>query len=199
MTFVTQGDRPPLEESVGPRIINALACKCWQSKTDARPTFALVHQRLTLALEQQPHDETPDRLLIYACSPTRAPLGNVHKEANEILDDYLSHSNAVISSGTAGRLRRRLLDLLPLRFLFAGHADDRLGGERTLAFTDDEDNLSKVRPDALARMFHSVRRDRRNVLELVFLNGCNSEGLGRAVQEEAGGRLDSPRPRLNAP
>ena len=73
----------------------------------------------------------------------------------------------------------------PLRFLFAGHADSRLNGERTLAFTDDAGGLSMVQPEALASM-SSVRMGRPNVLELVFLNGCSSEELGRAVHDKAG-------------
>ena len=35
-------------------------------------------------------------------------------------------------------------------------------------------------------MLRSVRQDRWNVLELVFLNGCSSEALGRAVHQQAG-------------
>ena len=78
-----------------------------------------------------------------------------------------------------------LNNMRPRQFLFAGHADAKLNKKRTLAFTDDAGNLSMVNPDALASMFQGVREGREVVLELVFLNGCNSDVLGRAVHEQA--------------
>lgn len=122
------------------------------------------------------------QLLIYACSPSHAPLANVVVEA----DDVMAQCDAVASSGSAERLRQTLVNMRPRRFLFAGHADAKLNGERTLAFTDDKGRLSVAEPDALASMLRSVRQHRRDVLELVFLNGCSSEALGRAVREQAG-------------
>tara|TARA_B110001452_G_C15225718_1_gene424817 strand:+ start:320 stop:2293 length:1974 start_codon:yes stop_codon:yes gene_type:complete len=122
------------------------------------------------------------QLLIFACSPSHAPLANVVVEA----DDVMAQCDAVASSGSAERLRQTLVNMRPLRFLFAGHADAKLNGERTLAFTDDAGRLSVAQPDALASMLRSVRQDRPDVLELVFLNGCSSEALGHAVHEQAG-------------
>tara|TARA_B110001452_G_C15232374_1_gene426822 strand:- start:305 stop:2887 length:2583 start_codon:yes stop_codon:yes gene_type:complete len=122
------------------------------------------------------------QLLIYACSPRRAPLENVGLEADEVM----GHCAAVVSSGSAERLRQTLFNLRPLHFLFAGHADAQFNGERTLAFTDDTGKLSVAQPDALASMLHDVRQNRSDVLQLVFLNGCSSETLGRAVCQQSG-------------
>jgi hypothetical protein len=64
----------------------------------------------------------------------------------------------------------------------SGHADAGLGAQKTLGFTsEDTGEIATVRPDELAEMLgaHSPRSGGR--LELVFLNGCCSEELGRAV------------------
>ena len=42
-----------------------------------------------------------------------------------------------------------------------------------------------VRPETLVDMFLSLRERRGDVLELVFLNGCESEDLGHALHEQA--------------
>ena len=122
------------------------------------------------------------QLLIYACSPSLAPLANVAIEADEVM----IHCDAVVSSGTAERLRQILVNMRPRCFLFAGHADTKLNGERTLAFTDDRGGLCVAQPSALSSMLHDVRQGCPDALELVFLNGCCSEVLGRAVHEDAG-------------
>ena len=124
-------------------------------------------------------------LLICHCSPSVAPLPNVQPEAVEVKKAYCD--SAEVFSGTSELLREKLLDNRPSRFLFAGHADRQLDpGKRTLAFEDDKGRLPElVRPDTLVDMFLSLRERRGGVLELVFLNGCESEDLGRALREQA--------------
>ena len=84
---------------------------------------------------------------------------------------------ALHATGTAQRLRQTLSNMTPLRFLFAGHADANINGQRTLGFTDDAGHLSVVRPHDLANMLKDVRQQNnvqpgyQGVLELVFLNG----------------------------
>ena len=51
----------------------------------------------------------------------------------------------------------------------------------TLAFVDDTGRLDVVRPETLVDVFRTLRERRGDVLELVFLNGCQSEALGRAL------------------
>lgn len=86
-------------------------------------------------------------------------------------------SGAFHASGTAQRLQQTLVNMKPLRLLFAGHADAMIDGQRTLAFADDVGGLSLAQPNALASMLQSVRQANRiqhrhpGVLELVFLNG----------------------------
>ena len=128
----------------------------------------------------------PKPLLICHCSPSVAPLPNVRPEAVDVKKAY-GDSSTEVFSGTSELLREKLLDRRPARFLFAGHADRQLdAGRRTLAFEDDTGRLPElVRPETLVDMFLSLRERRGDVLELVFLNGCESEDLGRALREQA--------------
>ena len=127
----------------------------------------------------------PKPLLICHCSPSVAPLPNVRPEAVEVKKAY--GDSAEVFSGTSELLREKLLDRRPARFLFAGHADRQLDpGRRMLAFEDDTGRLPElVRPETLVDMFLSLRERRGDVLELVFLNGCESEDLGRTLCEQA--------------
>ena len=66
--------------------------------------------------------------------------------------------------------------------MFIGHANIELEGQRTLAFTDRRRELVAVRPATLANMLGQFSPARGGPLELVFLNGCESEALGKAVR-----------------
>ena len=126
----------------------------------------------------------PKALLIYHCSPSVAPLPSVRPEAVEVEKTY--GDSAVVFSGTSELLREKLLVERPARFLFAGHADAQLDpGKRTLAFADDTGRLELVRPDTLVDMFLSLHERRGDLLEFVFLNGCESDDLGHALREQA--------------
>ena len=126
----------------------------------------------------------PKPLLIFHCSPSSAPLLNVRPEAEDVKRAYGDDAEAC--SGTSELLRVKLLELRPARFLFAGHANHQLDADkRTLAFVDDTGRLDVVRPETLVDVFRSLRERRGDVLELVFLNGCESEALGRALCQQA--------------
>ena len=146
-------------------------------------TFGSTMVIFLVAVRKQLSRRKP--LLIYHCSPSVAPLPNVQPEAVEVKRAYCD--DAEVFSGTSELLRKKLLDERPARFLFAGHADRQLDpGKRTLAFEDDTGRLPElVRPDTLVDMFLSLRERRGEMLELVFLNGCESEDLGRALREQA--------------
>ena len=123
-------------------------------------------------------------LLIYHCSPSVAPLNHARSEADDVKRVY--GDDAVAVSGTSESLHGKLLKMRPARFLFTGHTNAQLEeGKFTLAFADDEGRLDVVRPETLVNLFHGVREGRDDVLELVFLNGCKSEELGRAIREDA--------------
>ena len=136
------------------------------------------------------HRIKPKPLLIYHCSPSKdIPLPHVRREAEEVKTAYMrpnSIQDAEASCGTSERLRQKLILKRPALFLFAGHADTELDpGKRTLAFVDENGGIDVVRPETLVDVFRSLRERRGDVLELVFLNGCQSEELGRALCEQA--------------
>ena len=84
-------------------------------------------------------------------------------------------------SGCALDLQQRLLSKPTRRFLFIGHGDAALDGERTLGFTSKTGSLKTVSPETLASLLgaHSTKSGGR--LDFVFLNGCETLELGRAV------------------
>jgi len=88
--------------------------------------------------------------------------------------------------GTADDLRRLLADLRPRRFLFSGHADAPSAGpgplNRALCFTHPKGELEIVRPEEVRAVLALAAPAHGGCLELVFLNGCESEALGRAVR-----------------
>ena len=89
------------------------------------------------------------------------------------------------AGGDAERLRASLKEARVRRFLFSGHADAKVpsgGGERSLGFTKPGGVLETISsPDTLASLLGAHAPRHGGALELVFLNGCNSDSLGRAV------------------
>ena len=126
-------------------------------------------------------------LLVFACSPRVAALPNALFEATEVSK---SCDAAIYARGdvTADVLRSALRDTETRRFLFIGHADAPTSrsedATRTLGFVLSDGTLAAARPRDLAVLLgrHSPRKGGR--LELVFLNGCRSEALARAVRGE---------------
>jgi len=157
--------------------------KTTSDKTADRPSADLTTHLGVASARPASSSSAPARdLLIFVCSPTVAPLPKGIDEASEV-SQYMSA--AICRGGTAADLQRQLLTPTR-RFLFIGHADaqSRVPGEqdqRTLGFTD----AGKVRMAAngdLAAMFGiSSCLGGAGMLELVFLNGCRSDVLGREV------------------
>lgn len=143
-------------------------------------------------------------LLIFACSPRAAALPNAVVEATEVSRVF---DASIYARGevTANELRAALLAVPTRRFLFIGHTDapmlsgDALAalavarhgrspppvvfGCRTLGFVTSSGHLSAVAAGDLAQLLGRHGVDRGGELELVFLNGCRSESLARAVVE----------------
>jgi len=121
-------------------------------------------------------------LLVFACSPRVAALPNALLEAAEVstsVDAAIYAQRDV----TADTLRNALRDTPTKRFLFIGHADARLrGAERSLGFVTADGTLAAARPRDLAALLGRHAPSAGGRLELVFLNGCRSEALGRAVR-----------------
>ena len=64
-------------------------------------------------------------------------------------------------------LRQELRTRPPRAFMFIGHANVQLEGQRTLAFTDRRRELVAVRPETLASMLGQFSPARGGPLELV--------------------------------
>ena len=126
-------------------------------------------------------------LLVFACSPRVAALPNAILEATEVSK---SIDAAIYARGdvTAEELRTALRDMDTRRFLFIGHADAPTtrgdGAGRTLGFVVNDGTLAAARPRDLATLLGRHSPKSGGKLELVFLNGCRSEALARAVRAE---------------
>ena len=128
---------------------------------------------------KQPRSKTPPMdLLIVACSPNGHELGQVRAEAHEICKFY--PSSATYETAASPTRLGELLGGVPTKmFLFCGHADAQLSGQRTLCFTSASGGPAIIAPETLQDVFKGIAA--RRVLELVFLNGCSSRHLGEAV------------------
>jgi len=134
--------------------------------------------------QQLPDAVEPRSLLIVACSPTVSPLPHALSEANEVAAKCSGVVEVKIG-GTANELCT-LLQRPTRRWLFAGHADaPSPGGDtslpKTLGFTHPDGRLEVVRPEDLVTIIGLATPSHGGCLELVVLNGCCSEPLGRAA------------------
>ena len=121
--------------------------------------------------------------MTWICNPRASPLSQANEEALDVSQH--SYPSVIHRGGTAQELRQKLLENPPRRFLFIGHADARApGGPRTLGFTSEDGSAITIAPnDELARMFGASAKANGGQLELVFLNGCCSEPLGRLLHQ----------------
>ena len=130
-------------------------------------------------LQRQPSLQ-PLELLIVACTPTGVPaLPEVRTECHQIRAKIAASFKEAASPEDV----RKVLNEVPTkRFLFCGHADAQLNhGERTLAFTSSNGGLAVIEPDTISQMLGGIAE--KGDLDLVFLNGCCSAKLGKAVLE----------------
>jgi hypothetical protein len=124
-------------------------------------------------------------LLIFVCSPSISPLPQALNEAEEIKAKCAAWTCQITSdNATAQELRGQLCKHRPRRFLFSGHGDATYMGDLTLGFArPDGGALEVVEPKHLSTLLGSQGKDSEGTLDLCFLNGCNTEALGRAARE----------------
>ena len=143
-------------------------------------------------------------------------LPHLEREASDISTVIPA---AIFQGGSPNLLRDELSLKTTRRFLFCGHADAALGAQKTLGFTSEvTGEMATIQPEVragcgapppppypspppptplplhqvLAEMLGAHAPCNGGRLELVFLNGCCSELLGRAVR--ALNRPLAPRP-----
>ena len=125
-------------------------------------------------------------LLVFTCSPSsksgKGPnmgLASADAEAAGIS----RHIPATYyRGGTAGDLSAALLEQPTRRFVFIGHGDLALSGQRaTLGFTTADGGLCAVDALALSRLLGECAPSSGGLLELVMLQGCCTLQLGRGV------------------
>jgi len=161
-----------------------LAAGCWDNAERWKlADIAESHPcRKCHATVQLPTDQR--ELLIFVCSPNVSTLANALPEAQ----DVKATCKGVVeikNGGTAQELRHQLLAVPTRRLLFTGHADasDPSGAGHTLGFTKPGGGLELVKRADIAGVMgrHGATALSGVRLELVFLNGCCSEELGRAA------------------
>ena len=156
--------------------------------SDSEYSFAeadeLLAQELVLQQQQQQQQPVERELLVWVCNPSHGAarqlaLPHLEREASDISTIMPA---AIFNGGGPSLLREELSAKSTRRFLFCGHADAGLGAQKTLGFTSEHTGqLSTVQPETLAEMLGAHSPQNGGRLELVFLNGCCSEELGRAV------------------
>ena len=123
-------------------------------------------------------------MLVFVCSPNARPLKSAPVEAFAVAAAaQRAGKRAYIQPYGDGQLLRRLLaDLTPRMLLFVGHADAThpYSREYTLGLTDENGGLVRLLPETLVDVLGSAK------LELVVLNGCESEALGIEVAKSGG-------------
>jgi hypothetical protein len=119
-------------------------------------------------------------LLIFACSPSVGPLSGLDDEAAQL--STVSSGAAIVRGGTADDLRTQLAAWPTRAFYFLGHADVNLNsGMPTLGFTASDGALAPADNALIAEILGACSKTNGGHLELVVLNGCKSESLGRAI------------------
>ena len=122
-------------------------------------------------------------LVVFACSPSLAPIANANAEATEVSKAFTDGgmSKFLVHNGGSADTLRQLLQQQPTHtLLLIGHMDLKLGSESdrpTLGFCLPDGGLQAITLGALASILGS--QGLSNGLRLLFLNGCGSEELGR--------------------
>ena len=126
---------------------------------------------------------TPRDLLVFFCNPKASPLQGLDIEAHSCQEAYPRSADVRLKRNLDPQeLRQELLARPPRAFLFLGHANLAFDERPTLAFTNPAREMVAVKPEVLARMLGAFSVARGGPLELVVLNGCESEELGKAVR-----------------
>jgi len=145
-----------------------------------------------------PHAAAPRELLCMACSPWQTPLRKARAEIVEVADACQWGADRVTLTwgGQAESLVGELRQRPTRRLLFAGHTDAGAGA-CALGFTSPGGGLEPLdalelvghlgaffpSPASSPRLPSPGHAHPRGVLELIVINGCHSEGLGRKLRE----------------
>ena len=144
-------------------------------------------------------------LLVFACNPDHNTNKTYH--LHYVLDEAVAASRSVaanIFGGTKDRgiitdrectfsaLRKELehrqkMKQAPWGFLFAGHADSgHADGTKTLGFTTNGElaPLGSSEKDELVQLLGRHAKGKDGALELVFLSGCETLELGKAIKQQ---------------
>ena len=91
----------------------------------------------------------PRDLLIFSCNPKACPLPGLDDEAHAVQSAYPREADVkLIRNKDPNELRQEMVTRPPRAFMFIGHADVKLGGKPTLAFTDQRRALVAVEDEA---------------------------------------------------
>lgn len=183
-----RGERPgpDLTHEEKTSMIGAIVRQCWEEKPSDRASFRDLKDRVDAVSAPPPVQLRQEyELLIFISSPSISPLPEVAAEAlGVVAATGWGGERTKISHGGADGLRTLLCDSRVTRFLFSGHADApsgaSTGNELTLGFTGPGGQLETVQPDTLAEML--TAHVATSGLQLVLLNGCCSEALGRRLR-----------------
>lgn len=128
------------------------------------------------------HDKPRD-LLIFSCNPKTCALPGLDEEVHAVQRAFKRSADVRhVRNLDPKELQKELLSRPPRCFMFVGHANAEVDGAKTLAFCTGKDReLCAVTPETLAKLLGEFSPARGGPLRLVFLNGCQSEALGRAV------------------
>lgn len=88
--------------------------------------------------------------------------------------------------GTPARLHQFLLSHRPTCFHFVGHADAAFGGHPTLGFCGGDGTLQLIAPVELVKLFKPFAGSGSDQMQLIVINGCESEKLAIMLHEDAG-------------
>jgi hypothetical protein len=124
------------------------------------------------------------QLFCFACSPARAPLPEAGSEVVAV--QMACNWGHTVDIRWGGSLKDLANDLRKptRRFLFAGHADARdPNGGKTLGLTLPGGVLLEPPADAVAAELVKSSPSNGGLLELAYLDGCESEPLGRKCHQ----------------
>lgn len=122
-------------------------------------------------------------LAIAACPIGKAYLPNVVKEAQDASAAFGAQGRIAKNVSPEG-VNALLTVLMPRMLLFSGHGDLPLpGGGTTLAFVGACGQIIGEDPAAIAKMFGARGACHGGPLQVVFLNGCHTAKLAKAVHD----------------
>ena len=118
-----RGERPPLTPTQKLTFLGDMIERCWAHEARRRPTFAQLERDMLVA-PWPSSDAALLQLLVFACSPSVAPVPEAGHEAVQVLlATSWGEACMVHWGGTAQSLYNTLACRRTKRFLFSGHTD----------------------------------------------------------------------------